>query len=149
MTWSWENELQCESCLFDSDCFTAILKVGKLFRDNVVESKYTFEASTRTRRQHRRGTTKTSTLGAKVRALPYKLLSSEVVQIVNTRPRDLTEFGVCVEEADMRFSKEELKGILKLVTESLQEGAEVNRTNGVNGVGEVNGTSETQAMDVS
>jgi hypothetical protein len=58
MTWSWENELQCESCLFDSDCFTTILKVGKSFRDDVVEAKYTFEASTRTRRQHRRGTTR-------------------------------------------------------------------------------------------
>lgn len=82
---------------------------------------------------------KTATLSAKLRAPPYKLLSSEIVQIVNTRPRDLTELGVCVEEADMRFNEEELESLLTLVMESLEGGDEegangVNGTNGTNGV---------------
>lgn len=40
MTWSWENELQCESCVFDSGDFATTLKVGKSLRDDVVEDKY-------------------------------------------------------------------------------------------------------------
>jgi hypothetical protein len=84
---------------------------------------------------------KTSTLAAKLRAPPYKLLSSEVVQIVNARPRDLTELGVCVEEAELRFTDEELTGMLQLVADSFDLGVGVNGTNGDNAVDGVNGNS--------
>ncbi|KAF2663094.1 hypothetical protein BT63DRAFT_430655 [Microthyrium microscopicum] len=46
---------------------------------------------------------------------PWRLLQSEILQILNHVPREITELGMVVEELDQRFEPEQQELLLKVI----------------------------------
>ncbi|KAF2427423.1 hypothetical protein EJ08DRAFT_356917 [Tothia fuscella] len=79
----------------------------------------------------------TGKLGKELRGFAPKLLSSEICQIVNLRPKDRVELGVIVEELDERMRQDTQDRLLEIVRRG-GEGGEVEG----DGQGNVNGDVE-------
>jgi hypothetical protein len=59
-------------------------------------------------------------LTGKLAAAPYKVLQSELLQILNHVPRDVTELSMLVEDADQRFDEQMLEEMVQLIKATLK-----------------------------
>jgi hypothetical protein len=59
-------------------------------------------------------------LTATLRGTPWNLLDAEVLQILNHAPGDAEEVAMLLEDADLRFSDEQLGVIAEIVVETLK-----------------------------